>query len=51
MMFCYVENDNRCYDEVVHPVVVDEIFSVFIPTTTPNNDGLNDEFIPDKWCV
>ena len=43
----YVENDNKCYDEVVHQVIVDDIFSVFVPTAfTPNNDGLNDIFIP-----
>ena len=43
----YVENDNRCYDEVVHQVIVDDIFSVFVPTAfTPDNDGLNDDFIP-----
>ena len=45
-MLLYVENDNRCYDEVVHQVIVDDIFSVFVPTFTPNNDGLNDDFIP-----
>ena len=43
----YVENENKCYDEVTHQVIAEEIFSVFVPQTfTPNNDGMNDIFIP-----
>jgi len=43
----YVENENKCYDEVTHQVIVEEIFSVFVPKAfTPNNDGMNDIFVP-----
>ncbi len=43
----YVENENKCYDELTHKVIVEEIFSVFIPKAfTPNNDGVNDVFFP-----
>jgi gliding motility-associated-like protein len=42
----YVENDFGCYDEIIHSVQVDDIFSVFVPTAfTPNGDGLNDIFL------
>ena len=42
----YVENDLGCYDEIIHSVQVDDVFSVFVPTTfTPNSDGLNDVFL------
>ena len=41
----YVENEFGCKDELIHEVVVEEEFSVFVPTAfTPNNDGLNDVF-------
>jgi gliding motility-associated-like protein len=41
----YVENEFGCRDELIHEVVVEEVFSVFVPTAfTPNNDGLNDVF-------
>ena len=29
---------NKCYDEITHQVIVEEIFSVFVPKAfTPNN--------------
>ena len=34
----YVENEFGCKDELIHEVVVEEEFSVFVPTAfTPNN--------------
>ncbi|MGY8988748.1 MAG: PKD domain-containing protein, partial [Flavobacteriales bacterium] len=42
----YIENDFGCYDEIIHSVQVDDVFSVFVPTAfTPNGDGLNDVFL------
>ncbi len=48
----YVENDIGCSDEITHQVIVGEEFSVFVPTAfTPNNDGLNDEFLSSTQGV
>ena len=40
-----VENDNGCTDVVQGEIVVNEVFSLFVPTAfTPNGDGKNDAF-------
>jgi gliding motility-associated-like protein len=40
-----VEGDNGCTDVVQGEIVVNEVFSLFVPTAfTPNGDGKNDAF-------
>jgi gliding motility-associated-like protein len=41
------QNKEGCVDSVSHNIEVKSDFNIFIPTSfTPNDDGLNEEFIP-----
>ena len=47
---------NGCVDTVVHPVIIEDIFTVYVPNAfTPGsrNDGLNDTFYPQgkNWAL
>ena len=42
-----VTNHHGCSDTITAVVVIDGVFSLYVPNTfTPNGDGINDRFIP-----
>jgi gliding motility-associated-like protein len=42
-----IRNNKGCGDTVIKKIIIEEDFNVFVPNTfTPNNDKLNDEFLP-----
>ncbi|MBS1582067.1 MAG: PKD domain-containing protein [Bacteroidetes bacterium] len=42
-----VTNEFGCRDTIVRTVIIDGVFSVFVPNAfTPDNDGVNDLFVP-----
>lgn len=40
-------NDNGCSDTVCVTVIINEVFTIYVPNAfTPNSNGVNDEFMP-----
>ena len=41
-----------CSDTIVHPLVIDPVYTIYVPDTfSPNNDGINDIFMPKGQSI
>jgi gliding motility-associated-like protein len=41
-----------CSDTIVHPLVIDPVYTIYVPDSfSPNNDGINDIFIPKGQSI